>query len=107
MVRTLALPIAVGRDKGLTAHEQDSEAEIAQSVALLTDTRPGERAALPDYGLPDPIGSGLDTDLLVGVVTEWEERADPADVEVLVVAAVQDAAVHPSPFVDTADTEEV
>ncbi|SDC46482.1 hypothetical protein [Nocardioides lianchengensis] len=105
MARTLALPIAVGRDRGLTAHEQDSEAEIAQSVALLADTRPGERAALPDYGLPDPVGSGLDADLLVGVVTEWEERADPADVEVLVAAAVQAAAVHPSAYVDT-DSEE-
>lgn len=106
MPRTLALPIALGRDGGLASHEQDSDAEVAQSVALLADTRPGERAALPTYGLPDPIGRGLDPDTLVTVVAEWEERADTTDVDLLVDLATQAANVHPAPATATL-TEEV
>ncbi|HTW17089.1 MAG TPA: GPW/gp25 family protein [Nocardioides sp.] len=101
MPRTLALPIVIGHDDGLATHEQDSEPEIAQSVALLIDTRPGERTAIPDYGMPDPIGAGLDLSVLADVVLEWEERADPVDVELLVSFADQAATVRPSTPVTT------
>jgi hypothetical protein len=98
MPRTLALPIALGRDGGLAALEQDSAPEVAQSVALLVDTRPGERTALPSYGLPDPVGGRLDVDALVDVVAQWEERADTTEVELLAAElAAQAAAVHPAP----------
>lgn len=58
----------------------DSPAEIAQSVALMAATRPGERRSVPDYGLPDPLGHGIDVDDLVDAIATWEDRADPAAV---------------------------
>ncbi|NGZ99388.1 hypothetical protein G5V59_00170 [Nocardioides sp. W3-2-3] len=50
----LAFPIAV-TSQGLATVEQDSDADIRQSVALLLNTRPGERRSEPNYGLPDPV----------------------------------------------------
>lgn len=94
MARTLALPLVVGRDGALGALEQDTPEELAQSVGLLLDTRPGERAAVPDYGLPQPLGTGLQPDEVVDVINQWEERAVDSRVEDLVAQVVQDATVH-------------
>jgi hypothetical protein len=71
----LAFPIRLGAG-GLATVEQDSDADIVQSVALLLDTRPGERRSVPEYGLPDPLFSGLTEDQVTAVISEWEERAD-------------------------------
>lgn len=83
MPKHLAFPIRVAANGGLLALEQDSEQEIAQSVALLVSTEPGERRSVPDYGLPDPVFGGLDQDDISDVVADWEDRADPAVVEQL------------------------
>lgn len=94
MARTLALPLAVGPNGALASLTQGAPEEISQSVALLLDTRPGERAAVPDYGLPDSLGSGLNADQVVDVITAWEERATDPQVEDLLEKLTQDATVH-------------
>lgn len=75
MPEHLAFPITVTR-QGLATVEQDSDADLVQSVALLLNTRPGERRSVPDYGLPDPVFGHLSHSDVVAVVGEWEPRAD-------------------------------
>lgn len=102
----LALPVALAPDGRLVALPQDSPAEVAQSVALLLATRPGERRSVPDYGLPDPVFGGVDVDEIVSTVAEWEDRADPVTVEQLAEQIVaQELRVHPA--IPTPDSEEV
>lgn len=96
MARHLAFPIAVADGK-LATLDQDSPAEVSQSVALLLSTEPGERQASPDYGYPSPLGRGVDPEEVADLIGEWEDRADPALVEVTMTAvAEQRTVVYPS-----------
>lgn len=105
MPRHLAFPIAVTGGQ-LATLEQDSPVEVAQSVALLLATEPGERQAVPDYGYPSPLGRGVNVEEVANLVAEWEERADPSLVEVTVTTlAEQRAIVYPGvPSSSTATT---
>jgi phage baseplate assembly protein W len=97
MVQRLALPLMVAPGGHLASLEQDSPEEIAQSVALVIATRPGERRSVADYGMEDPVFGGLDIADMVAVVAEWEPRADPAQAEMLLDQIVeQNAGVYPA-----------
>lgn len=76
MPQHLTLPIAVTGSGRLATVEQDSEADVAQSVALLIETRPGERRAEPGYGVPDPLFGGIDVAQVTEAILNWEDRAD-------------------------------
>lgn len=91
----LSLPLQVAADGALAAVEQDSPAEVAQSVALLLSTRPGERRSVPDYGSDDPMFSGLTADDVNAAVELWEDRADGTTVEVVASGIEQYARVYP------------
>jgi hypothetical protein len=95
MPSTLRMPLAVAPGRGLLALEQGGSADIAQSVALLLSTTPGDRRSVPDYGLPNPLGSGVEVAELIEVIGEWEDRADPTFVEELADGIVQQFAVSP------------
>lgn len=102
---TLALPLTV--TGGVVASiAQGSPVEIAQSVALLIDTRPGERRSVPGYGCEDLLGRlEFDPEVIAAAVLSWEPRADPAD---LSIAATTDGTytvtVRPSdPSADLTD----
>lgn len=96
MATTLRMPLTVAPGAGLMTLEQGSDLEVAQSVGLLLATTPGERRTVPDYGLPNPIGSGVDVEQLVDVASDWEDRADPTYVEDLAAAGpVQRPEVYP------------
>jgi hypothetical protein len=97
----LALPLTVAADGTLASVTQDSPAEVSQSVALLLATRPGERRSVPGYGLPDPLFSGIDLDQVAAVIEEWEDRADPADIDLQVTGVEEYGVVYPA--VPTAD----
>lgn len=75
MAEHLAFPLKIAR-QGLATVDQDSDADIVQSVSLLLTTRPGERRSAPEYGLPDPVFSGAQLGDITAVVAEWEPRAD-------------------------------
>lgn len=72
----LRFPIAVTGSGRLATVEQDTDADIVQSVALLLDTRPGERRSIPEYGLPDPVFGGVVPAHIAQLIAAWEERAD-------------------------------
>ena len=94
MARVLTLPLAVAPNGSIATVTQDHPAEIAQSVALLLDTRPGDRRTLPDYGLPDPVFDGVDPTLVAEVIAEWEPRAEPDLIETVTDGLVQNTVVH-------------
>lgn len=94
MARVLSLPLTIATSGSIATITQDHPAEITQSVALLLDTQPGDRRTLPDYGLPDRLFGGLDTQLVAEVIAEWEPRADPDMIETVTGGADQAIAVH-------------
>lgn len=59
-------------------NDQDSYAEIADSVEVVVGTQIGQRTALPDFGTLDPTFTyPVDTDAILNSINEWEERAYP------------------------------
>ncbi len=94
MPKHLALPFKVTAAGGLATVEQDSIEDIAQSVALLADTRPGERRSVDDYGIPDPVFGGIDVDEISDLIFEWEDRADQVFVEQVAAGIVEQAQVN-------------
>jgi phage baseplate assembly protein W len=93
---TLSLPLQVAADGGMVTVAQDSPAEISQSVALLLSTRVGERRSVPDYGSDDPLGTGLSPNDVTAVVEQWEDRADPATVEIVATGIEEYVEVYPA-----------
>jgi phage baseplate assembly protein W len=94
VARVLSLPLTVTANGSMATITQDHPAEIVQSVALLLDTRPGDRRTLPDYGLPDPVFGGLDPAVVAEVVAEWEPRADGATIDTVTSGNTQTVDVH-------------
>lgn len=94
MPQHLALPIKITAAGRLATVEQDSVEDISQSVALLADTRPGDRRSVEDYGIPDPVFGGVDADEVAELILEWEDRADQAFVEKVAAGIVDQAQVH-------------
>ncbi len=71
----LQIPFALAADGSAMVVEQDTEAEVIQSVAMLVGTRPGTRLVAPSYGIPDPTFAGISPVVLQTAVTKWETRA--------------------------------
>lgn len=71
----LALPLLVGPTGSFNTVQQDSEAEVEQSVAVLLGTMKGERVVAPDYGVTDPTFAFVDPNELVQTCAQWEPRA--------------------------------
>lgn len=94
MARTLTLPLAIGTDGSFKTVTHGHPAEIAQSLALLVDTQPGERRCNPDYGMADPVFSGASAELIEAAAAEWEPRADPALIDVVSNGAEQTTHVY-------------
>ncbi|MGX9348168.1 GPW/gp25 family protein [Microbacterium sp. KNMS] len=75
MAATLRLPLELTPAGGFRTLVQDSPADLAQSVRSLLSTRVGERAALPNYGLIDQLGSvQLDAGEIAYAIAAWEPR---------------------------------
>lgn len=94
MARVLTLPLTVAANGSMSTITQDHPTEIAQSVALLLATRPGERRTLPEYGLADPVFAGLDPAVVAEVIAEWEPRADAQLIETATAGIEQTTVVH-------------
>jgi len=93
--QTLAMPLRIAGGR-LATLQQGSVGDISQSVAVLLSTRPGERAANPDYGLPDPVFGGLSVSEVAETIRTWEERAAPAVVDEISRGVVDAATVIPN-----------
>lgn len=58
-------------------NNQDSYAEIADSVEIIVGTQIGQRSALPDFGILDPTFTyPVDTQEIINAIGEWDERAN-------------------------------
>lgn len=72
----LAVPFRLDRRGAARTVEQDTGEDIVSCVRVLLDTRPGERAMVPDYGLADPTFGYLEiNDDVVEAVQAFEPRA--------------------------------
>lgn len=83
-----AVPFTVGPDGSAETLQQDSVAEVVQSVAMLVGTTPGTRLMVPSYGTTDPTFAGLDVHALQQSAAKWEDRAT---VDVVITPGNQEA----------------
>lgn len=68
MALTLSFPFRLLANGAAAAVEQTSDAGMAEKIAQLILTRPGERELVPGFGVPDPVFGGLSAaDLRAGV----------------------------------------
>lgn len=94
MARTLSLPLQVSATGRMVTVEQDSPAGLRQRVALLLDTRPGERRSVPEFGMDDPLFTGVDPQVLAASVARWEPGADAVTVMAVLTGTSQTVTVE-------------
>lgn len=87
MAKHLSLPLRVSTSGALASNEQDSPADLNESLRLLLATRIGERTSVPGYGTPDPLFGGVDVEAIADAAAEWEDRADPVTVRTAIAGA--------------------
>lgn len=58
-VQLIAHPFRLGDDGRIQTHEQDSNAYLAERIALVLGSRLGERPLVPAFGVGDPTFDGL------------------------------------------------
>ena len=92
----LRIPFGLDRTGRVAVVDQDTDAEVLQTVRVLLATRAGERAALPRWGLSDPAffaaGDPLSVEEIVELVADEEPRASVQQVE-QVIDELGDASV--------------
>jgi phage baseplate assembly protein W len=71
----LAIPFTIGPLGAAATVQQDTAAEVIQSVAMLVGTEPGTRLMVPTYGMADPTFTGINQPALLLAVRRWEPRA--------------------------------
>lgn len=91
----LAIPFGLDTAGAALVVEQDTVDEVAQCVRVLLGTTQGTRQVVPDYGIPDPTFTGIQTDVVEQAVADWEPRAvvsvviaDPPDRNLAVTVGV-------------------
>lgn len=57
---TFAFPMRMAPNGGLLTREPGSDGEAEDAIAVLIQTRPGERPIFDTFGTPDPTFEGLD-----------------------------------------------
>lgn len=64
-------PFRLARDGSIATVDQTSDAGLAEQIAVLALTRPGERPLVPGFGLPDPTFEGFEPSALAAAVALW------------------------------------
>lgn len=76
MTAHLQVPLRLTTTGTFATVEQDSDADLEQSVRLVLSSRPGDRwRDAPDYGTPEPMPGPVDVAALVAAVGQFEPRA--------------------------------
>lgn len=71
----LKVPFQIAGRAALTVAE-DSIEEVIQNVSVIVSTRRGERLAVPDFGISDPVFEDeVDIAEMQAAIEQWEERA--------------------------------
>ncbi len=81
MTQHLAVPLSLTPGGCLATVAEDSVEEIAQSVAVILRTEPGDRLTEPELGLADPAFADLPPQALLSAIERWEPRASVELVE--------------------------
>lgn len=81
-MRCISHPFRLGPTGRVVTVDQDSDQFVAEQIAVLLTTRPGERALEPSFGLPDPAFDGIDPSLVQAAVTAFVPSAQVSDVTV-------------------------
>ncbi len=82
VVPHLRIPFRISNGGSADVLEQDSQSEIAQSVAVLVRTRVGERPTAPDYGISDPTFLTSPSSVMTSIKLQVEEHEDRAEVAI-------------------------
>jgi phage baseplate assembly protein W len=90
----LALPISLTADGAFRVVDEDSPQELQQNVAQILRTRTGERLATPEFGIADPAFTGLDVEVALSLVEQWEPRATAELVEQVLVGGTQTSTIN-------------
>lgn len=85
MADLISYPFRLDSSGSVATVEQDSDAQLAQEVAVGILTRPEERPFIPDFGIADPAFVGFDADALRLQVATYGPPIDVAGVEVTIV----------------------
>jgi phage baseplate assembly protein W len=97
----LRVPLRVLPTGNAATVEQDTDTEIEQNIRVLLATRPGERLADAEFGVPDPLFTGPDEAAISEALERFEPRArveltvdydtdDPGRVDVTVALSDRD-----------------
>ena len=71
-VQLIAHPFRMGNDGRIQTHEQDSDAYLAERIAFVLGTHPGERPLVPAFGVIDPAYDELTLASLQNQMTIFE-----------------------------------
>lgn len=63
-VPLISHPMRLSPNGTMFCRDQSDDEYIAERIALLCTTQPGERILVPGYGIADPVFSGFDENLL-------------------------------------------
>ena len=86
-MRTISHPLRLDNAGAVVTIEEGTDRQAAELAGAVVATTAGERGLAPDYGLPDPVGSGVSAGIIAAAVT----RCEP-DLAVTTVTASGDQA---------------
>lgn len=61
MVEQIAYPFRMGMHGGVVTSEQGGDQEAYEVIQQIIETRPGEMMFAEEFGVPDPVYTGLDS----------------------------------------------
>lgn len=80
-VQLIAHPFRLGNDGRVQTHEQDTDAYLAERIALVLGCRPGERPLVPAFGAGDPTYDELTIADVQNQMTIYEIPVTISDVQ--------------------------
>lgn len=83
IAQILTHPFALLLDGHVATVEATSDAGLAQQIAVLALTRPGERPLVPGFGMPDPAFQGFEGSALAAGVALWGPDVNLGEVGVV------------------------
>ena len=71
-MRVLSHPLRLDSAGALVTIDDGSDRHAAELAGVVVATSTAERPLAPEYGLPDPTGSGVSADIVAAAVTRCE-----------------------------------
>lgn len=81
-MNVISYPFRLDAGGQVATVEQGSDAASAEQIGLLLLIRQGERPLVPDFGVTDMVGQGLNEAELVAAITTFGPDVDIRDVDI-------------------------